>query len=82
MGVSEYKETAAALREHGVLSKEDADLLRLLAGYRNRLVHFYHEVGQDELYEVCQKHLQDIERLAGAYRDWLKNHPDRLDESL
>ena len=37
----------------GVLDEENGALLRELAGYRNRLVHFYHEVSDLELYEIC-----------------------------
>ncbi len=81
-GVSEYKEIAVALKEQGVLSEAEAGLLRELAGYRNRLVHFYHEVEPNELYEICSFKLVDVERIAGACRDWLKGHPDHLDESL
>lgn len=81
-GVSEYKEIALRLAEKDVLTSQDADLLRLLAGYRNRLVHFYHEVSPDELYEICTFHLMDLERLATVYREWLKKHPDQLDERL
>lgn len=66
----------------GVLSSEEADLLRVLAGYRNRLVHFYHKVGPEELYEVCAVRLSDLERIAEAYRRWLRVHPERLDEAL
>ena len=82
LGVSEYKEIAAKLEEQGVLSQQEAELLRVLSGYRNRLVHFYHEVGPDELYEVCAFRLTDLERLATGYREWLKSHPNRLDEQL
>ena len=35
-GVTEYKEIASGLREQGVLAQEEAELLRVLAGYRNR----------------------------------------------
>jgi uncharacterized protein YutE (UPF0331/DUF86 family) len=82
IGVSEYKEIALRLAEHGVLASQDAGLLRVLAGYRNRLVHFYHEIGPDELYEICTFRLTDLERLAMAYREWLRKHPDQLDERL
>ena len=81
-GVTEYKEIAAGLNEQAVLSQDNAELLRVLAGYRNRLVHFYHEVDAEELYEICGHHLTDLERLTAAFRDWLKIHSDRLDESL
>ena len=82
IGVSEYKEIALRLAEHDVLASQDAELLRVLAGYRNRLVHFYHEIGPDELYEICAFRLTDLERLATAYREWLREHPDQLDAGL
>ena len=82
IGVSEYKEIALQLAEYGVLASQDADLLRVLAGYRNRLVHFYHEVSPDELYEICTFRLTDLERLATVYREWLRKHPEQLDERL
>lgn len=81
-GVSEYKEIAQRLREQGVLQEEEADLLRILAGYRNRLVHFYHEISQDELYQICAHQLGDLEQVLGAYRNWLDEHPDLLEDVL
>lgn len=82
LGVSEYKEIASKLGEQSVLSQEEARLLRVLAGYRNRMVHFYHEVGPDELYEVCAHELGDVEHIAEAYRQWLKEHEEWLDKTL
>ena len=82
VGASEYKEIATRLEERGVLSATDANLFRLLAGYRNRLVHFYHEVSPEELYRICATRLGDLERLSDLYRAWLKANPDQLDEAL
>ncbi len=82
LGVSEYKEIAQQLREQGVLRDQEADLLRILAGYRNRLVHFYHEVSQEELYRICAHQVGDLEQILAAYRRWLAEHPDLLDEVL
>ena len=79
---SEYKQVATALGDMNVLSSEEAELMRLLAGYRNRLIHFYHEVSADELYQICAHQLGDMERITNAYRNWLKTHPDRIDTSL
>lgn len=81
-GVSEYREIATRLEANRVLDVEEARLLRLLAGYRNRLVHFYHEVGADELYDICARRLPDVERVVAGYRRWLGEHRDRLDDSL
>lgn len=66
----------------GVLSPAEAALLWEMAGYRNRLVHFYDEVSVEELYEICTQNLPDIERLTHALEQWIREHPERVDESL
>ncbi len=81
-GATEYKEIASGLAEHGVLGPADADRLRVLAGYRNRLVHFYHEVRDAELYEICAFQLADLESIVSVYRRWLHTHPEMVDPSL
>ena len=53
-----------------------------MAGYRNRLVHFYHEVSADELYEICTTQLDDAQQIGNTLRAWLANHPQALDETL
>jgi uncharacterized protein YutE (UPF0331/DUF86 family) len=80
IGVSEYREIAVRLEEQQVISSDEAALLRTMAGYRNRLVHFYHEVSPEELYEVCAHRLDDLEQVLAAYRRWLQDHPERLSE--
>jgi uncharacterized protein YutE (UPF0331/DUF86 family) len=82
VGASEYKEIARQLAICGVLAPPESDLLQRLAGYRNRLVHFYHEVTHEELYQICTEHLKDVERVLRGLKDWVRRHPDRLDEGL
>ncbi len=79
-GVGEYKEIASKLSDRGVLAAAEADLFRGMAGYRNRLVHFYHDVSQDELFEICAAKLSDLEIIAVALRRWIQEHPDKIDE--
>ncbi len=62
-----------------MLSDDEASVLSTLAGYRNRMVHFYYEVTDEELYEICVNQLGDVERICNAYRRWFKQHPDRVD---
>jgi uncharacterized protein YutE (UPF0331/DUF86 family) len=50
--------------------------------YRNRMVHFYHEVTQEELYRICAEQLGDIERVVEAFKQWMRDHPERIDEAL
>ena len=81
-GVSEYKEIALRLQEKTVLTETEGELLTVLAGYRNRLVHFYHEVSAQELFEICSNQLGDLELIQNAYRRWMKEHPERVDSNL
>jgi uncharacterized protein YutE (UPF0331/DUF86 family) len=82
VGATEYKEVAARLGKVGVLSKEDAARLRILAGYRNRLVHFYHEVSHEELFEICSTQLGDVTAVADGFRRWIKAHEETMDDSM
>jgi len=81
-GVTEYKQIASELETAGVLSHSRARLLSTLAGYRNRLVHFYHEVTSEELYEICRNNLDDLLRIKNALRKWVNENPDSIDETL
>ena len=81
-GVTEYKEIASSMKRHGIISADELSIMFKLAGYRNRLVHFYHDISADELYDICSAHLDDVESIAGSLRSWLVNHPDLLDETL
>jgi uncharacterized protein YutE (UPF0331/DUF86 family) len=82
IGVTEYKQIASELERHGVLDSESALLLRVLAGYRNRMVHFYHEITSEELYEICTSELKDIEKTQQALLSWIRAHPKHIDETL
>jgi uncharacterized protein YutE (UPF0331/DUF86 family) len=78
----EYKGIAQALGQVEVLTPQEVRLMTLMAGYRNRMVHFYDEIQTDELYDVCANHIQDIERITGAIERWLQTHPERIDGSF
>ncbi len=80
--VSEYREVARQLLAAGVLTEDDARVLGEMAGYRNRLVHFYDEVTPPELYRICTKRLSDVTTIVNAFRTWIEQHPERVDRSL
>lgn len=56
----EYKEIARDLGRNKVISHQLAEHLILIADYRNRIVHYYHEITDEELYEIIHKDLADI----------------------
>ena len=71
-GLVEYKEVAGALGGQGVISQGQAEKLRLMAGYRNRLIHFYHEIGDRELYLILTNNLSDIEDYVREIKAYLE----------
>jgi uncharacterized protein YutE (UPF0331/DUF86 family) len=79
---AEYKEVADELVRTAVLSEQTGTLLRQMAGYRNRLVHFYHEVSQEELQLICSGHLSEIELICEEILAWLKKHPEKMDTAI
>jgi len=82
VGATEYKEVAARLGENDVLWPENTARLRIMAGYRDRLVHFYYEVSHEELFEICSTQLADITAVANDFRRWIQSRPEMLDDSL
>ena len=81
-GITEYKEIASVLKEGGVLDDESYLRFRTLAGYRNRMVHFYHEISDNELFEICTRQLSDIPETATIIKDWTHRHQEIMDERL
>ncbi len=81
-GVLEYKQVAVALQREGLLDERTGSALVEMAGYRNRLVHFYDEVGAGELYEICTRRLDDVRDVRGQLLAWLRANPERVDGDL
>ena len=79
-GPAEYKDVAIA-RAH-VLDESQGALLVRLAGYRNRLVHFYDEVSDEELFEICTQHAGDVGALLDALLGWVRRHPELVEGRL
>jgi uncharacterized protein YutE (UPF0331/DUF86 family) len=73
---TEYKEIAKGLLEKKVLETEETELMREMAGYRNRMVHFYHEITPEELHEICLYHLNEIKVLTDKLVQWTKEHQE------
>jgi uncharacterized protein YutE (UPF0331/DUF86 family) len=81
-GPAEYKEVAIGLARAQVLGESQGALLVRLAGYRNRLVHFYDEVTDEELFEICTQHAGDIGDLLDALLGWVRRHPEQVEGRL
>lgn len=74
---TEYKEIARLLGEHGIVDKNFADTrLKAMAGYRNRLTHFYADIKPEEIYSILQNNLSDFDIFLKAVKEVLK-HPEK-----
>ena len=80
--VVEYKQIGKSLGENHVLSPEHVTLLVQMAGYRNRLTHFYDEVTPEELYKILTTRIPDIESVLDEILQWLRSNPELIDRSL
>lgn len=70
---TEYKSIARGLKEVGVVDEELSKKLTQMAGYRNRLVHLYNLVSDEELYTVICSNLKDIEDFISAIKKYISN---------
>lgn len=68
----EYKSIARGLGDRGVVSKSLSEILVQMAGYRNRLVHLYHDVSNEELYAIMESGLPDLERFIREIADFVQ----------
>lgn len=73
-GIIEYKDIARTLGDKGVISKDCSDRLILIAGYRNRLVHFYHGIENRELYIILKENLGDIESFVNDVKRFIETY--------
>lgn len=73
-GLVEYKEIAIALGQIEVITNQLAERLKLMAGYRNRLVYFYHEVTEKELYLIVKNNLSDIESFVKEIKTFIEKY--------
>ena len=71
---TEYKEIVKGLSEKKVILGTEVELMRKMAGYRNRMVHFYHEITPDELYDICLNHIEEIKVLLERLLKWIKEN--------
>jgi uncharacterized protein YutE (UPF0331/DUF86 family) len=77
----EYKKIAIELGEKGIVEKEYSRILMKMAGYRNRMVHLYHEVGPEEIYDILKNHLFDIEQFVGTMATFIETYKKGVNDT-
>jgi len=79
---TEYRDVARQLLAAGVLDEETSRRMSDMAGYRNRLVHFYDEVTPRELHAICTHRISETTGVTNALMAWVRAHPEMVDRSL
>jgi uncharacterized protein YutE (UPF0331/DUF86 family) len=75
---TEYKDIAKKLGEFNIVDNEFAETkLVNMAGYRNRLTHFYAEISREEIYKILNNNLPDIKIFIKAIKKLL-NNPEKF----
>jgi uncharacterized protein YutE (UPF0331/DUF86 family) len=67
----DYGDTFTVMGEVGALDREFADALRNMAKFRNRLVHLYWEIDDQQLYGILQSRLDDFKQSLNAVSAFL-----------
>jgi uncharacterized protein YutE (UPF0331/DUF86 family) len=78
----EYAAVADELEAQGIVAQENAAKLRLMARYRNRMVHFYDEITSRELYGILTRERGDVGEILTSIQHWLDAHPELCDTEL
>ena len=76
-GIVEYREVASALGSAGVVTKGLSERLKLMAGYRNRLIHFYHEVSDKELFLIVNNNISDMEDFVKEIKTFIEKYKEQ-----
>jgi len=69
----EYKSIARGLIKFGIVDKKLGGTLIQMAGYRNRLVHMYNIICDEELYQVIQLNTKDKENPFSEVKKYLNS---------
>lgn len=70
---SDYADSFMVLGEAGALEKDFVNRLTTMVKFRNRLVHIYWEVNDEQIWEIITANIGDIEEFHQTFLDFLKS---------
>lgn len=76
-----YADTFVVLNERGIFPDDFTQTLKKMARMRNRLVHLYWEVDDQEIYKIITTNLGDFDIFTQHILDYLKTLPPPPEES-
>ena len=77
----EYKTIAKELGKRKVISEGLSDVLIKMAGYRNRMVHFYREITPEELHQIILNNMEDFNRFNREVASFINRYESERESS-
>lgn len=68
---SSYSEAFTIMAENGVIPSDSLAQYRLMAQFRNRLVHYYEKVEANQVFVIAKTRRDDFTSFAVSVRSWL-----------
>lgn len=67
-----FSDTFEILGNNNIISRDKVENYKAMARFRNRLVHFYHRVDDQEVYSILRSNLSDFEFFVESIRNFLR----------
>ncbi len=67
----DYADTFKVLAEQGILEEDFVNNLRNMVKFRNRLVHIYWEIDNEQIYLILKNNIGDLKRFLNKIKDFL-----------
>jgi len=68
----EYKSIAKGLKKLEVVDENLGETMIRIAGYRNRMVHMYNLISDEEVYSIIKNELNDLKAFVGQVHEYIK----------
>ncbi|RMF98050.1 MAG: DUF86 domain-containing protein [Candidatus Schekmanbacteria bacterium] len=68
----DYADTFKVLLEEGIIDADFANNLQDMSKFRNRFVHIYWQVDDDQLWNILKSRLSDFKKFLNSISDFLK----------
>ncbi len=65
-----YADAFSVLAENNVIDAESVIKYRLMAQFRNKLVHYYEKIEPEQVFTIFSKHLTDFDQFIHSIKIW------------
>jgi uncharacterized protein YutE (UPF0331/DUF86 family) len=71
--IESYGQIPSKLFEAGLIDRDFSDKMQKMIGFRNRAIHNYPSLEEEQLHEMLQKDIEDFKEFLEIVRNYLKN---------